>query len=193
MAPAKKPVLSDNSVLKAAEEKIESNLTDSIKPVYAKIVVAGSKAGLEGGPDSILAKLKDSKDPITDCGKGAAALVGILKKQSRDTMPVNAMVPAGATLMMHALDFCDKAGIAKVGTEELAIASKAYANTIFKLLGITPQMLIKGNEAVENTTKDPALMEQMKRKAGLVKAPGTSSPTEVPDEEPTEEVPTDGV
>lgn len=176
-------VLSDNTVLKAAEEKLESKLTPELKPIYAKIVVAGLKAGLEGGENSILAHLKDSKDPISDAGKGAAAVLLILRKNSRDTMPLHAMIPAGATLMFHALDFIQKAGIADVGTEEITIASKAYADTIFKSLGVTPQMLAKGNEAVEKATKDPAMMEKMKRKAGLVKAPGTSSPTEVPEED----------
>ncbi len=182
--PPGKPVLSDNSVLKAAEEKIEANLTDEIKPIYSKIVVAGLKAGMEGGETSILAKLKDSEDPVADAGKGAAGLVAILRKNSRNTMPLHAMIPAGATLMLQALDFLQKAGIADIGTEEITKASKEYTNVIFKVLGVTPQMLVKGNEAVSNLTKDPAVMEQMKRKAGLVKAPGTSSPTEVPEEEP---------
>lgn len=183
----KKSVLAENSVLKAAEAKIEANLTPKLKPVYDKIVVAGLKAGLEGGETSLLAQLKDSKDPIADAGKGAASLVFILRKNSRDTMPLNAMVPAGATLMLNALDFLEQAGIAEIGKEEITIATKAYTDVVFKGLGVSPQMLAKGNETIENATKDPAIMEQMRRKAGLVKAPGTSTPTDAPIEDAEEE------
>lgn len=182
----KKSLLSTNSMLKATEDKIESNLTDDVKPAYTKIVVAGNKAGMQGGENSVLAKLADSKDPIGDAGRGAAGMVFALRKESKDTMPVNAMILAGATLMVHALDFLEKAGVVEVGAEEIAKATKEYSNTVFKNMGVTPQMLTKGNETVQNITKDPAVMEQMRRKAGLVKAPGTSSPTDVPVEEEEE-------
>lgn len=179
----KKSVLMNNSVLRVAESKIENNLTGATKAAYQKIVVAGMKAAQKDGAQSLLAQLRQSKDPVTDAGKGAASLMFVLRKNSRDTMPINAMVPAGATLMLVALDFLDKTGTIKIGKPEITTASKAYTDTIFKGLGVSPQMLIKGHESVDKVTKDPTAMEMMRRKAGLVKAPGTSSPTEVPDAE----------
>lgn len=190
----KKPVLSSNSMLSELEDKIESSLTPDTRSAYGKIVTAGNKAALQDGPDGILAKLKNVPDPIEAAGKGAAGMVLILRKESKDTMPMNAMVLAGATLMVHALDFVQRAKIADVGEQEIATATKAYANTLFKALGVTPQMLAKGNETIQKVSQDPAIMEQMKRKAGLVKAPGTSSPTDIPEEAPMDDMEeTDGV
>ena len=60
-----------NNVLEAAEQKIESNLVPNNRANYMKIVVAGMKIGLAKGPDSMLAKLHNSKDPVNDCAKGA--------------------------------------------------------------------------------------------------------------------------
>ncbi len=172
---AKKALL-NNSLLEATEEKIESNLLPDVRTDYLKIVVSGMHAGLAGGPKSILAKVKDSKDPIHDCAAGAVGLVLLLYKHTKGTMPIKAMVPAGMTLMLHALDFASKLG-AKIGNAELDRATRIYANTMFKNLGITPQMLQKGHDNIAAAIKDPAYLELMQRKAGLLKAPNASTPT----------------
>ena len=185
----KKSILLDNTVLKATVAKIEQNLQPKLRPAYDKIVVAGLKVAMQDGENGMLSKLVKNKNPAEAAGAGAASLVLILSKNSRDTMPQNVMITAGATLMLHALEFLEDSKTITVGKEEIATATKAYTNMIFKNLGITPQMLAKANGQVENATKDPAIMEQMRRKAGLVKAPGTSSPVDdvVEEEIPVEE------
>jgi len=185
----KKSIIIDNTVLKATVAKIEQNLQPKLRPAYDKIVVAGLKVAMQDGENGMLSKLVKNKNPAEAAGAGAASLVLILSKNSRDTMPQNVMITAGATLMLHALEFLEDSKTITVGKEEIAIATKAYTNMIFKNLGITPQMLAKANGQVENATKDPAIMEQMRRKAGLVKAPGTSSPVDdvVEEEIPVEE------
>lgn len=172
--------LSD-SVLVAAEQKIESNLLPATRADYNKIVIAGNQVALAKGPNGILASIKNSKDPVNDCAKGAVNLVFLLRKQTRGTMPVQALVPAGMTLMLHALDFVDKMGIKKIGTPELVEATHTFTNMMFRNLGVSPQMLQKAHESVENVAKDPAHLEAMKQKAGIVKAPTASTPTAVPD------------
>jgi len=184
MAEKPKSIVMDNSVLKAAVAKIEQNLQPHLKPAYDKIVVAGLKVALQDGANGPLGKLINSKDPASEAGKGAASLVLVLSKNSKGTMPQNVMITAGGTLTLYALEFLEDSKTLKVGNEEITAAMKAYTNMIFKNLGITPQMLAKGNESVEKAAKDPAIMEQMRRKAGLVKAPGTSSPV---DDVPVEE------
>ncbi len=165
-----------DKLLQTTEEKIESSLVPENRTDYMKVVVAGMHAGLSGGPKSIIAALKDSKDPVNDCAVGAVHLVLLLYRQTRGTMPIRAMIPAGMTLMLHALDFVDKLGT-KIGNAELDRATHIYANTMFKNLGITPQMIKKGHDSIEKAVKDPAHLELMQRKAGLLKAPNASTPT----------------
>lgn len=170
--------LQDN-VLAAAEQKIETNLTPQNRANYLKIVTAGMKVAMEKGPAGILASLRNSKDPINDCAIGAINLCLLMRKQSRGTMPVKAMVPAAMTLMLHALDFANKAGIAKVGNDELVQATHIFTNHVFKAFGITPQMLHTAATNVHSIIQDPAKMQAMKVKAGFVKHPDIAGGTNV--------------
>lgn len=168
-------------ILQAAEQKIESQLLPEIRESYLKIVVAGMKAGMAGGPDSIMAKLRGSKDPIADCAKGAIALVIILKHQSKGIMPMKAMVPAASTLMLKALSFAEQTGIVKVGNDELVRATHIFAKTFLQKLNVTPQMMSHAITKAHALTQDPVAMEQMKRTAGMVKHPDASTPTPLPE------------
>lgn len=168
-------------ILAAAEQKVESQLTPDTHESYLKIVVAGMKAGLADGPNSILAGLAKSKDPVSDCAKGAIGLVLVLKHQAKGIMPVKAMIPAGMTLMLKALAFADRTGIVKVGNDELVRASHIFKDTFLAKFGVTPPMLQHAMIKVHALTQDPVAMEQMKRKAGFVRHPDASQPTPLPD------------
>ncbi len=169
-------LIQSNRVLQAAEKKLESGLTPETKANYQKIVTAGMKTALQGGPKGILASLKQSKDPLTDCAKGAVNLCLLMRKQSRGTMPFKAMVPAGMTLMINALDFADHANIIKVGAVELSKASRIYGEEMFKAFGITAPMLQSAATKVHAITQDPAQMEKIHHAAGMTKAPGAAPP-----------------
>lgn len=185
---AKDSLMSSNKLLQAMEDKIESNLLPENRVNYQKLVVAGLKVALAKGPQGYMAQLKDSKDPLSDAATGAVNLVFMLNKQARGTAPIQAMVPAAATLMFHALDFIERTGMMPISQKEITVASKKFADVVFKNMSITPQMLKKAGESVEAAAKDPGHMEAMKRKAGLVRAPGASVPTELPEEEPVDGV-----
>lgn len=171
-----------NNILSQAQQTLESKLTAPVKANYDKIVVAGMKVALNRGPDGILASLKNSQDPIRDCVLGAINIVGLLGMQSRGTMPIKAAVPACMSLIIHALDFADKAGIVKVGPQELAQAGHLFGNLITKRFGISPDMIKTAAGNIEKVARDPVNMERMRRHAGFVKGPGASTPTELPQE-----------
>lgn len=178
-------LLLENKILQATEDKIEGGLTPENRQDYMKIVVAGMKAGLANGPNGIMASIKNSKDPVNDCAKGAVNLVFLLRKQVRGMMPIKAMVPAGMTLMLHALDVVDKMGLAKIGVAEVGQATNTFTNIMFRNLGITSQMLLHAHDSVTKAMQNPATAEAIKRKSGMVRAPGSSTPTPVPDEPTT--------
>lgn len=166
-----------NSILQAAEQKVESQLTPPNQADYMRIVVAGMNVLLDKGPNGILAALKQSKNPISDCAIGAINLCLLMRKQSRWTMPLRAMVPAAMTLMLQALDFADKSGIVKVGNPELVQATHIFTNQMFARLGISQQMIHTALSKVHGMTQDPGQMELINRAAGVVKDPRASTPT----------------
>lgn len=165
-------LLLNNKVLKAAEAKVEGQLTPKNRADYMRIVVAGMKIGLDKGPDSILASLQHSKDPVSDCAVGAINLCLMMHKQSRGTMPLKAMVPAAMSLMIHALDFADRANIVKVGTPELIRATHVFTNHIFKMFHITGPMLQTAASKLHAMTQNPANVQKLHEAAGTAVAPG---------------------
>ena len=161
-----------NPLLQQAETTIENNLTPENRANYQKIVVAGMRAGLEKGPDSILASLMQSKDPVSDAAKGAVSLVFILRREAHGVMPMKALVPAATTLMIKALDFCDRAKIIAIGNKELVRATHILTDAIFARVGITKQGLANAAQKIQALTENPAAVEAIKMKAGLVARPG---------------------
>jgi len=180
-APTSAPPMS-NPILQASEQKIEDGLTDSNRESYMKIVVAGMAAGLARGPNSILASLLKSPDPVRDAAKGAVGLVLILRKDAKGVMPLKAMIPAAMTLMLHALDFVSHAGHTQVGTNELVRATHIFTNTLFGHFGITPAMLQQAAQKVHGLTQDPVAMAQINLKAGITQHPAAANPTPMPAE-----------
>lgn len=172
-----------NPLLAETEQKIEGNIVDpNTKTDFMKVVVAGMHAALANGPNGFMGKLRASQDPISDCAKGAVALVLIMSKESRGVMPPKAMVPAGMVLMLHGLDFIDRAGIAKIGAPELDSATKTFGNEMFHKLGITPGMLQHATGRVHQLMQDPDAMQKINLKAGITRHPLAATPTPMPDE-----------
>lgn len=170
----------NNDLLQATEQKIESQLLPETRQAYMKIVVSGMRVAGHNGANGLLSGLRNRKDPIADCAIGAINLVLLMSKQSKGVMPMKAMVPAAMTLMLQALDLVEKAGIAKIGPEELSRATHVFTNHLFKALKITVPMLQSGAKHVHAIMQDPTKMELINRKVGVVKAPGASSPTMAP-------------
>ena len=160
----------EDPVLQRAEQKIEGQLLPKTRSAYLRVVVAGMQVGMakEG---KIMVALQHSKDPVTACAIGAINVGLMLLKESRNTMPIKALVPGCMTLMLKALDFCDKTGIKKIGTAELDDATKTFMNYMFHMFKITPQKLQVMATHVHNITQDPGQLDLLKRKAGLTLDP----------------------
>jgi hypothetical protein len=178
----------NNPLLAEAAAKIEGNIADDqVKLDYQKIVVAGLHIALARGPQSFVAKLGASRDPIGDCARGAVALVLIMRRESRGVMPIKAMVPAGITLMLHGLDFIDRAKIAQIAEPELDKATTLFTNELFHKLGITTQMIERLGGRVHEIMQDPQAMHAISLKSGLTRM--VAQPTPMPPE-PTAAAPT---
>ena len=167
-------------LLQQTENQIESQLTPDNLPNYQKIVVAGQHAALNGGPNSILAQLAKSQDPIADAAKGAVSLIMIFRKQAQGVMPMKAAVPAAMTLMLKALDFVNRSRIAAVGQPELVRATRIFADTMFARAGISKAGLNNAATQVHALIQDPVAMAKINLKAGLTRHPMAATPTPLP-------------
>lgn len=154
-------IVAQNNLVKQAEAKIESQLSRAVKKGYMKIVVAGMKYAMNGGPKSLLANLKESQDIVTDVVKGAVSVVGLLRRASRGSMPVEAMIPAAMVLVLHGLDYAERLGKVKVDESVLDAAVEKYIDLIAPAIGVTPERLAKATEEIGNVVSDPEKAGQL--------------------------------
>lgn len=168
------PVLAD------VEKRIEDNLLPENRANYQRVVEAGTRTGLDKGPDSIIAKLRESKNPVKDCAVGAVNLAVLMRVHSRMSMPVQAMVPASMTLMLHALDMANRLGLVKVDQNVVNTATHIFTEYWVRSQGITPQMITHAAGIVHGITQDPTKMDMLARRTGVVKHPMASEPTDLP-------------
>lgn len=169
-----------NPLLQATEQKVESNLTPETQANYQKIVVAGMAAALDKGPNSLLAQLQKSQDPIADAAKGAVSLIIVLRKQAQGIMPLKAAVPAAMTLLLKALDFIDRAKIMPIGQPELVRATHIFTDFVFARFGITKAGLQNAATKIHAITQDPEQMAKINLKAGVTQHPMAAKPTPLP-------------
>jgi hypothetical protein len=192
MAKTSKSLLADNKILLAAEQKIEGQLTPGVRADYMKVVVAGMHAGLAHGPKSIMAGLRDSKDPDQGLRHGRDQLRGAADEAvAQHHADEGDGAGGGHTLMFLALDSAERMGLIKITNQVVAQATHYYTNHIFKVLNISPQMLHTAAGNLHKITSNPTNMEELRRRAGIVRDPRASLPTETPTEVPEEK--TDGV
>lgn len=170
--PMNAPQPGKNDLITAAEQKIESQLKPQVARDYRKIVTAGMAMALKGGPNSILAKLKDSKNPVHDAAVGAVNLCLLMRKQSRGTMPIKAMVPAATVLALKAIEFAEQAGMIQIDEHTVVNTTKILVDHLLRAFGLTPQRLHTAAQKVHQMTQDPATMEKIHHAAGMAVAPG---------------------
>lgn len=153
----------ENSLLKQAEGVIEKGIPPNQRQSYMKIVVSGMKIALAGGGKSVIAEIKSAKEPVDTIVKGVIGLLSYMRMQAKGVMPIDAMIPAGMTLVLQALDFAERIGVMKVDKQTLANATQMYAIAIMAKLDITPQKLRGVVQKVHGIVTDPAKLEKLKQ------------------------------
>lgn len=149
-----------NPLLKQAQTKIESGVQD--RDAYNRIVQAGTKVIYDKATFTELSKeIRQAQDPVTEIAEGMIGILGILYKQSRKTMPIPAMVMAGMSLLLDALDFAEQAGLVKIDKAQLNKATTHYLNSLLPKFGLTPDKIDATLGQLGGTIKDPAKMAQI--------------------------------
>jgi hypothetical protein len=168
-----------NPLLQQIQTQIERNLSvdPANKHAFLKIVVAGQHLGVDKGAQGLLAQLLQSRDPITDAAKGAVSLALIMRREANGVMPLKALVPAAAVLMLKALDFLDLTGTVKIGQAELTRASETFGDFVLARFGISKQGLQHAAQKVHQIVSDPESMVRLNLKAGLLRHPNAATPT----------------
>lgn len=154
-----------NPLLAQAEQQLEAKIPPNWRSDYLKIVIAGMKVALQNGPNGAIGQLRGQPDPTRACALGAVNLVNMLRRLSRNTMPVQAMIPAAMTLMLHALDFADRSGILKVDGKVLDAATKMFADFIMQALNVSAAQLQQAAVQAHGVMQNPEHMKAVQAAA----------------------------
>jgi hypothetical protein len=83
----------------------------------------------------------------------------ILFKESNQTMPPQVIVPAGLELMMQAVEFMQKTGMAKVTNKDIGDAMQIFLETVFEKFGGQPGQLEQMLNSYDNQAVDAAAQQ----------------------------------
>lgn len=149
-----------NPLLQKTEAATLAKADKRLRPVIEKIVAAGKKVMYSDGTRQMMMdQLKQGVDP-ENIGAGIAKLMGVLFNQSKNTIPMQAGIPAATILLCEALQFIEDSGKAKVDENLLAESAKAMGSAILQMFGVTPErlqgMMGKAQAAAQPAPEQPA-------------------------------------
>lgn len=117
-------------------EKVQEGIQipDQFKQAYERMVAAGmsvmfSKDSNKAAVDSIMR----GEGPIAQrLGKSIAGLLGMIVKESNNTIPPQIIIPAGVTLLIQAADFLRKAKLADINNQVIGDAMDVMITTVMQ-------------------------------------------------------------
>jgi hypothetical protein len=122
--------------LSPAGVRAKMNLPDNLKGAYDRVVLAGMKVMFS--PEThqqAMSFLSEENGPADQrIGQGVAALMGLLIKQSNNTMPPQVVIPAGIELVAAAGDFLKQSGD-QVTDDDIAGAMAEYTQIVLQQAG----------------------------------------------------------
>jgi len=150
-------------LLMKAEQAIEAKVPASMQDAYHRIVTAAMKLAFAPSTHgSIMQGLDTSKDPVHDVAVGSVGLLLLMYKQSKNTMPVSPMIYAGMTMVIHGLDYLERAHKVTIGTNEIDAATKLFVATISPKVGLTPQVMQQHVAKAHAAMQNPQFMQKFK-------------------------------
>lgn len=156
-----------NPLIIKAEAAVDAKVSPADKEAYDKIVLAGMKVMFSKETHGQLVQgFKEAGDPLTAIVEGIIAIIGILFKESRGTMPPGPMVLAGQSLLMEALDFMDESGMIEVDEQMLGDATQKYIETLLPKIGLTPDKMQAVLGKAQGIMGDPQKMAAYKQSLG---------------------------
>jgi hypothetical protein len=131
-----------NTLLQQTEQQTQSKVPAKFKTSFDRVVLAGQKLMYSDETHSMMRSQLDAPNPPEiNVGEGIAKLMGILWKEGKGTIQMEAFIPAALILLCEGMDFAEKAGKMQVTPDTLAAATKELMSSLMQILGITPEKI----------------------------------------------------
>ena len=126
----------DGQELSLDNVRSQIKMPPELQEAYERVVLAGMKVMFSKETNRLfLDEINGEGDVSEKLGRGIAGLMLMLFKESNQTMPPAVVIPAGMDLMMQAVDFVRKAGLAEVTNKDIGDAMEIFIGTIISKFG----------------------------------------------------------
>jgi hypothetical protein len=157
-----------NELLQKAQAKIDEGAGN--RQALDRLVKAGTKIIYDKATFEKLSEgIAQSPTPVEDVAKGMVMVLNMMAQRARGTIPHDALLQAGMTLLLDALDFMEQAGLVKVDNAVLDTATTEFIEGLLPTLGLTKEKLAGKLSELEQAMSDPQKMAQLKASAGGAK------------------------
>jgi len=156
-----------NPMIVKAEAAIDAKVSPTDKQAYDKIVLAGMKVLFSKETHKELFEgLEQAEDKMTMAVEGIIGLLGMLFKESRNTMPLGPMILAGQSLLMEGLDFMEQAGMIEVTPDVLAEVTQKYVETLLPNIGLPADKMQAALGQLQGVMNNPEQMAEYNQSTG---------------------------
>jgi hypothetical protein len=160
---------SSDPLIAQTQDLLRSKIPPNLRVAVQKIVMAGLKIMYDPQTHFMMVHtIKTNADPSEAAGMGVTQLITIMYKQSKGTMPIDAIPLAAVLLVCDALDFMEKAGVCKVTPDILARATQTVIAYLMQKVGMTPQKMVQMVKNAQGGQQSPPGTQPA--------APGTVAP-----------------
>lgn len=148
-------------------EQVEAGIVAKVSPkqmdAYKRIVAAGMRYAFDPAThETMMGKLQTSQEPIKDVAVGTVGLILMMYKESKNTMPMDAAIPAGMVLVLHGLDYANRAIGVNITNAEVDQATEIFTSTISPKFGITDEVMRKHIAQSQVAMQNPEVMAKYK-------------------------------
>lgn len=134
--------VSNDKLIATVQTKVRESVPPQFRVAVQKIYLAGMKAMYS--PDThqlMLQQLQGNSMPDDAVAKGVSALITILFRQSKGTMPIPAAAPAAILLVCEALDYLEQTKQVQVTPDLVSSAVQQVVALLMQKIGMTPDTM----------------------------------------------------
>lgn len=131
-----------NALLQKTEQAARAKANPQEQAQIQKIVQAGLVImDSDKTHQMVVSQLKTGTEPAAIAGNSVAKLMGILRSQSKGTMPMRPMMLAAIVLLCEALDRLEALGKVVISQDVITQATQDLYSSVLQLFGVTPDKL----------------------------------------------------
>lgn len=140
VAPSGDAVDSNDPIIAKVQDAVRAKLPAQYRVAVQRIVLAGMKVMFSPETHQLMLKaIQGDTDPAHAVGMGVTQLMTLLYKESKGTMPLPALIPAGILLGCEALDFMEKSNMLRASPQIMDDMTQTVTAYLLQKMGYTAQ------------------------------------------------------